>query len=73
MQVKARQTTRAIEFTVENSVPPAMPEGLAVKKEGGIGLENLRRRLELLYPGKHTLLAERKGTTFIAALTIETD
>jgi two-component system LytT family sensor kinase len=73
MHVHARQTDRTIEFMVENSVPPAMPEGLAVKKEGGIGLENLRRRLELLYPGKHTLLAERKGTTFVAALTIETE
>jgi two-component system LytT family sensor kinase len=73
MRVKARQTAQTIEFTVENSVPPAMPEGLAVRKEGGIGLENLRRRLELLYPGKHSLLAERKGSTFIAALTIETE
>jgi two-component system, LytTR family, sensor kinase len=73
MHVQARQTDRTIEFTVENSVPPVMPEGLAVKKDGGIGLENLRRRLELLYPGKHSLRTEKNGTIFIAALTIETE
>jgi two-component system, LytTR family, sensor kinase len=67
LNVGARQTGNTIEFTVENSVPAQIP----AKKEGGIGLENLKRRLELLYPGRHTLVAEKKGNTFIAALNIE--
>ena len=67
LDVLARQQGHTIEFKVENSIPAEIP----VKKDGGIGLENLKRRLELLYPGRHTLIAEKKGNTFIAALNIE--
>jgi two-component system, LytTR family, sensor kinase len=66
LRVVARQTGKAIEFKVENSVPAEMP----LKKEGGIGLENLKRRLELLYPGRHSLSAEKKENTFVASLNL---
>ncbi len=49
---------------IENSI------GMADSDEpGGFGLENLRRRLELTYPGKHQLLLESKDGTFMAELT----
>ncbi len=38
---------------------------------GGIGLENLRRRLNLLYPGRHELSFEEKEGTFYATLKID--
>lgn len=38
----------------------------------GIGLENLRRRLELLYPCAHSFVAERIGNEFTVQLTIKT-
>jgi sensor histidine kinase YesM len=56
-----------IRFEVGNSVPGEVP----IRKEGGIGLENLRRRLELLYPGRHSLTAEKKENKFDAVLTLK--
>jgi sensor histidine kinase YesM len=38
---------------------------------GGIGLQNLRRRLQLLYAGKHTLSLEEKEGMFHVSLTLE--
>jgi len=37
---------------------------------GGIGLENLQRRLALLYPNKHNLSAGKTNTEFTAVLKI---
>jgi two-component system, LytTR family, sensor kinase len=59
-----------IRLEVENGVPGEIPLK-KVQKDKGIGLENLKRRLELLYPDKHTLTAQKKENTFVAVLTIE--
>lgn len=40
------------------------------KEFGGIGLENLQRRLKLLYANRHNLSFEEKGETFYASLKI---
>lgn len=39
-------------------------------KTGGIGLENVRRRLELLYPGRHDLKISSEKNTFLVKLNI---
>lgn len=41
-------------------------------KTKGIGLNNLKRRLNILYPGKHQLLTEKNGDWFHASLKIST-
>lgn len=53
-------------FRVANSVPDAAPE-----TKGGIGLENLQRRLQLLYPARHSFVAEKKDLVFTAILKLK--
>jgi two-component system, LytTR family, sensor kinase len=66
ISIAADGNEKEIEFTVSNSVPPMAIPG----KSGGIGLQNLRRRLELLYPGKHQLQINSGNDTFVAALKL---
>jgi two-component system LytT family sensor kinase len=68
MQVEAKVMDDRIDFKVENSVPQLEQ---VEKKVGGIGLENLKRRLDLLYPGKHSLTLENSGEHFKAELKLE--
>lgn len=68
MQVEAKVLGDCIDFRVENSVPQSKE---AIKKVGGIGLENLKRRLDLLYPGKHSLVLENSANHFKAELKLE--
>jgi len=53
--------------TIKNSY---FPKDESDQSGSGIGLENLRRRLEILYPHKHILRTEKVGDTFIAELII---
>ncbi|QJW92279.1 histidine kinase [Spirosoma taeanense] len=56
----------ALSMTVENTKPATIPN----RKNGGIGLVNLRKRLELLYPGRYSLQIEEKPQTYRASLYI---
>ncbi|MFO7722941.1 MAG: histidine kinase [Bacteroidales bacterium] len=57
-----------IDFIVENRVPEMMT---SKDKVGGIGLKNLRRRLDLIYPGQHDLENRVEGNRYIAHLWIK--
>jgi LytS/YehU family sensor histidine kinase len=52
-------------------VENAKPTSSVRKNKGGIGLDNLRKRLELLYPDRHHLELEDKKNAFQAILVIE--
>jgi LytS/YehU family sensor histidine kinase len=59
-----------LRFAVANSMPTWINEKTDTSRTG-IGLENLKRRLELLYPGKHTFTTSKKDDTFFAEIQLQ--
>jgi len=57
-------------FDVYNS-KHVKPENDPEKHTSGIGLNNVRQRLQLLYPGKHELIIRETGKDFFVHLTIQ--
>ena len=51
-----------------NGKTSAAPEITSGK---GIGISNVRKRLELIYPGKHELIISSEAEVFIVNLVIE--
>ena len=62
VRVSVTTEARSIRFTVENSLHP--PRAGAAGEPRGTGLQNVRRRLDLLYPGAHDLIAGEAGGVF---------
>lgn len=57
-------------FEMENSVSPQIHLYKLQSGSGGIGLENVKRRLKLIYPGQHNLEIIKNIDTFRVELTI---
>ncbi|MEO0728500.1 MAG: sensor histidine kinase [Bacteroidota bacterium] len=55
-------------FKIENSFHPAKD---GQEQQAGVGLENLNRQLELLYPNRHQLRTETSGNTYTVELQLE--
>jgi two-component system, LytTR family, sensor kinase len=66
--IRLEMKDKGLEFDIVNYVDP----GSSVNKdpEGGIGLENVRKRLDLLYPGRYELLVENGTGTYHVNLKI---
>lgn len=62
---------QTLSMEVTNSRPPAVPSDLSVKHSGGIGIKNVRRRLEILYPGRHRLKINQSKQQYTVHLNIE--
>ncbi|MCD4709724.1 MAG: histidine kinase, partial [Bacteroidales bacterium] len=58
-----------LQFRVRNS--HGETDRVEPEQQKGIGIDNTRKRLELLYPGKHTIDIETKEDTFTVNLSIE--
>ncbi len=70
IEVSLKQEGSLITFVARNSVNTAADGG--PQAAPGIGLENVRKRLALLYPGRHELTIEEKESLFTVKLVLKT-
>ena len=69
IKVSLTCTPDKVFFDVYNSVHPS-PERDPEESNSGIGLENVRQRLHLLYPGRHELSIHQSQTEYFIHLTL---
>lgn len=62
---------KVLNFSIENNYDEESLETDKKKKGHGIGLNNLKRRLELAYPKKHLLTTSESGGIYKAQLSID--
>ena len=60
------ENEKTLIFTSKNSKPPVKPKQIA----GGLGLKNIQRRLELIYPQKHELTISDTKDWYFVSLTL---
>lgn len=73
IQISADVLAGKFVFRVENSLRAKHAVAEAEKKSGGIGLDNVRRRLDILYDGQYELITQATETTYTVTLTIQVD
>src|SRR5688572_25816290 len=68
--IELERTGNSLLFTVINSVRNRL-DGDREKNKSGIGLENVRQRLQLLYAGRHSLVITENDKEFVAKLALQ--
>jgi sensor histidine kinase YesM len=68
IRVKIEVKNNELIFRSQNPVRPRTES--AIDEPGGIGLPNIKKRLALLYPAKHSLDIQQSDTVFQVVLTI---
>lgn len=71
VQIRLERQNGTMQFSVRNTTEDHVAK-LTIS-QGGIGLNNVKRRLELLYPGKHELSVEKRNEWFDVHLKINID
>ena len=69
VKIRLKSVVSEIFFEIENSVPEN-PGNSGLIGNKGIGLENIRRRLTLLYPQMHKLITRRNENSFYVGLAL---
>jgi two-component system, LytTR family, sensor kinase len=67
--IRLKVENRQIQFSVINNIKENLP--VDEKQPNVLGISNIRRRLDLIYPGKHQLKIEHKGGQFKINLVID--
>ena len=71
IRISVRTSKEGITFEVRNSINPS-PKGDPAHKVG-LGLENVKKRLQILYPQRHSLLIHEDETAFFISLKIQSN
>ena len=71
MNINIWSTEDKLSFTIENSLPDEMLlQQEKMKTQSGIGLQNVRKRLDLLYRSQYQLSIIEEGS-FLVKLKVE--
>jgi len=68
INLEMKLVNEQILFHLENSLPEQFQE--TKKSSSGIGIENIKRRMALLYPNRHQLNIKQDKKSFIVELFI---
>ncbi|MCB4797731.1 sensor histidine kinase [Neotamlana laminarinivorans] len=68
INIKLEAKNNVVNFEIENSKPKTVAQKDSV---GGIGIENVKKRLHILYPKKHKLVITETETVFKINLNLE--
>lgn len=63
MEISIQLSANLLQFTSTNTIVTQSPQE-------GVGIKNVKRRLELLYPARHTLSINQRGPQFIVQLSV---
>jgi LytS/YehU family sensor histidine kinase len=69
IRIRIRANREQLSFEVENSKSTGTADHPA--PEGGVGLENVKKRLDILYPGRHRLQIGEDENTYRISLEIQ--
>ena len=71
IRLNLRCLAGSVHLDLVNSVHPDKPAGENSREESGIGLENVKKRLELLYPQQHQLNIIANDSDFFVHLSVQ--
>lgn len=66
ISISLKADEEQLKFSVKNSVE----NDITPETQNGLGLKNLKKRLQLLYPDRHSFSAEKSGNSFEAHLSL---
>ena len=71
VRISLQVQDQKVHFEIENSKAPTKPAANPGKPSGGIGLVNVKRRLNLIYPKQYALKTEDQPDTYKVILDLD--
>jgi two-component system, LytTR family, sensor kinase len=70
ISMKLKMTSSQIQFNIKNSIHDSAPYEVSLKRSKGLGLRNIRERLEFVYSSKHDLQISTSNSIYEAQLNV---